>query len=452
MEPPPFASAATRRRFLTVTSQALGLGALAATGLGATGCSAPALGASKTPVRYWNLFGGGDGVNMQGMLADYRKGHPGVDLQSTTLAWGAPYYTKLAMAGAGGRAPEVAILHMARLQGFAPGRLLDPFDLDLLAEHGIKPSDFPDGIWKRGQVDGKQYCIPLDTHPLVFYFNTTICKKADLLAADGRLRPITGTDQFLAALRAAKKVTGGPGIVFETLGPGTIGPWRLFSTFYGQTGGTILSPDAKKVTIDDAKALKVLTFMQQLTKEGLAVKEVDYPGAVATFNGGKTAFHINGEWEVTTFLTAKMPFSMARIPAVFGSGAAEADCHAFVLPHQISRDEAVDGAAYGFIAWMLKNSVDWAKGGHVPAYSPVLDEPEYLALKPQSEYRDVVDDVVLDPPAWFSGSASAFEINLGAAFSNVLTGVSSPQAGLDQAKSALRKLIATPNPFGGGAS
>jgi len=59
--------------------------------------------------------------------------------------------------------------------------------------------------------------------------------------------------------------------------------------------------------------------------------------------------------------------------------------------------------------FLLKNSVTWAKGGHIPAYQPVAQSPEYLALQPQSFYRSVAADVELDPPAWFSGSGSVLE-------------------------------------------
>jgi multiple sugar transport system substrate-binding protein len=40
-------------------------------------------------------------------------------------------------------------------------------------------------------------------------------------------------------------------------------------------------------------------------------------------------------------------------------------------------------------------------------------------------------------------------IELGSAFSGVLTGSRSPQQALNLAKASLRKLLATPNPFGG---
>ncbi|HZG04912.1 MAG TPA: extracellular solute-binding protein [Streptomyces sp.] len=442
--------APSRRRVL---GGAAGLAALAVAGaVGTAGCAAPAaVGEGRTRVRFWHLFGGGDGVNMRTMLDAYRAAHPEIALEASTLQWGAPYYTKLGMAGVGGRAPEVAALHLARLPGFGPGRLLDPFDLDLLAEHGLDERDFPADLWRRGRIGGKQYAVPLDTHPMVLYYNTDLCGRAGLLGPDGRLKPVRGTEEFTAALRAAGKVTGRPALVMETLGADTIGPWRLFATFYSQTGGTLLDEDATRITLDDAKALEVLRFLRRLVEEGLAHRRVDYNGTVGVFGGGETAFLLCGEWEVSTFTNLKLPFSMARVPALFGRPTAQADAHCFVLPHQRDRGGRANEAAHAFVAWMLKHTVEWAKGGHVPAYLPVLKEPAYLELEPQSQYRSVIDDVVLDPPAWFAGSASAMWLQLGAVFSGALTGSRTPRQALDEARSRLQALLDTPDPLGGEA-
>ncbi|GAB2590890.1 extracellular solute-binding protein [Streptomyces capparidis] len=447
-QPPPPPRGRPSRRSVVGGTLALATGLA---GLGATGCAAPdSVGGAGTRVRYWNLFGGGDGANMQRMLDDFRAAHPGIDLEDATLEWGAPYYTKLAMAGAGGRAPEVAVLHLARLPGFAPGRLLDPFDLDLLAEFGVRPADFPPDIWERGRVGGETYAVPFDTHPLVLYYNTDICRRAGLLGPGGRLKDISGPEGFRAALEAAKEATGEPGLVFETLGVGTVGPWRLFSTFYAQTGGTVLDDEGTTITLDDDAAVEVLTFLRGLTRDGLAVAKADYQGTVATFHGGKTGFALNGDWEVTTYVNAKLPFSMTQVPAVFGGRrTAQADCHAFVLPHRRDRGGEANRAAHRFVAWMLRNSVDWAAGGHVPAYRPVLDDPAYLRMRPQSEYRSAIDHVALDPRAWFAGSASVMWLDLARAFSGALTGSRTPRQAVAQARASLRKLIATPNPLGG---
>lgn len=427
----------------SLSRRRLMIGALA---LGATSCAGSDLFTAGTTLRYWNLFGGGDGVNMLAMLEAFRAANPDIDLEASTLAWGPPYYTKLAMASAGGRAPDVAILHLSRMPAFAPAGLLDPIDLDLLAEAGVRPRDFLPAIWEQGQHEGRTYCVPLDTHPLVMYYNVEVCAEAGLLDSAGRLRQLTGPEQIIAAFLAAQRVTGAHGMSVETFGAGAVSPWRLFWTMYRQLGGE-LRLTGPRLVIDDEKALRALEFMRELADSGAAATEVDYQGSVALFASGQAGFHWNGEWEITSFLTAGTPFSVTRFPSVFNaSTVVQADAHVFVLPRRRDRGVAAELAAYRFIAFLLDNSVTWAKGGHIPAYRPVAESQEYLALDPQSAYRAVADEVQLDPPAWFSGSASVLETETGAAFSAVLSGRDSAREGLDQAKSALQKLIDTPSP------
>lgn len=433
-----------------------GLGGLAAAGtlgLGTSGCAAPvALGDDRTRLRLWHFLGGGDGIILTQMLDQYRKEHPEISLDADTLAWGEPFYTKVAMAGAGGRAPDLASFHMARLPGFGPGTLLDPVDLDLLQEAGINRSDFSDAVWQRTKVDGKVYAVPFDAHPFVMYYNTEMCEKAGLLDSDGKLKKTEGPEEFIEQLKAAKKAAKTDfALLFDSLGTGTVGPWRTFWSLYPQSGGTMLSPDGTKLTLDDAKALDTLKFMRRLAEEKLCNPTADYGAASAGFASGTVPFFFNGGWDVSTMVAAKTKFSMTRFPSVFGGWSAEADSHSFVFPHREDRDPEVRKRSYEFIAWMLKNSATWGAAGHVPAYLPVHEDPAYLKLEPQSEYRDVIEDVAFDPAAWFSGSASKLEIELGSVYSTVLTGSRTPEQGLAATKHVLTMLLKAPNPFAGGA-
>lgn len=418
----------------------------AAAGLGLSACGGPLLSTASggVPLRFWNLFAGGDGLLMAGLLDAFRRDNTRYALEAVTLAWGAPYYTKLAMAAAGGRAPEVSVLHLARLTGYAPGRLLDPYDEDRLAEAGVRQRDFLPNLWRAATSGGRLYALPLDTHPFVMYYNTDICGRAGLLGPDGRLAPLRGPQALLDAFAKAKAVTGTIGLAYDTQ---DVMPWRLFWALYRQLDGTIDLPEGGTVRLDDAKALQALGFMRQLTSTGLAVPSIDYPGAVATFSTGQAGFHWNGGWEVNTMLTAKLPFSMTKFPEVFGNPRTQGDSHALVLPHQRDRDPDRTQGAYDLVTYLLKNSAEWAKGGHVPAYLPVTTSQEYLNLQPQSLYRDAAEFVELDPPAWFSGSAASLQVQAGAAFSAVLSGEQTPEQGLAQFTGAVNKLLDTPSPI-----
>src|SRR3954452_2292552 len=197
------------RRSLLVGAGAVGLAAMA----GVATAGSPFGGGGRT-IGFWHLFGGGDGARLTEMLAKLRD----LDVRPLILPWGNPYYTKLSLAAVGGRPPDVAVVHATRIAEFAPGDLLEPLPLDLLAKHGLSEDRFLPKLWKSGQWKGTQYALPLDTHPFVLYYDTKVAAKAGLLGADKRLKPITGADQMLDAFERTKKAGAPNGVVLETRG------------------------------------------------------------------------------------------------------------------------------------------------------------------------------------------------------------------------------------------
>jgi multiple sugar transport system substrate-binding protein len=321
-----------------------------------------------------------------------------------------------------------------------------PFDEAQLAQYGITADKFLPEIWNNGHYQGKLYALPLDTHPFVMYYNTDICRKAGLLGADGKLVPLVGANALIDAFQKAQKVTGagGLGLAVDTQ---DVNPWRIFYALYSQTGGKILTPDGSKLILDDNKALQVLSFMSDLTtKAKVASPTIDYGGAVALFASGKAGFFWQGEWEVTTFQTAKLPFDMTLFPNIFGSNAAQADSHTFILPKPDTVDPQRLANSLEFISFMLKDSIVWAQGGHIPAYQPVVKSTAYQQMKPQANYAAEAQYVVYDPPAWFSGSGSQMETEAGAAFQAVMSGQLTPKLALDEYRSYMQKMLNTPSP------
>src|SRR5690348_13523305 len=355
-----------------------GLAALGGLSLGAAGCGTPfasgiaGTGASKNSLAYWNLLGGGDGVRMVEMQDVYRRNHPDVDLQAVTLAWGNPYYTKVTLATLGNQPPDVAIAHLTRATILAKAGLLEPLDDAELQSFGLTADNFTSTAWDKAHTDGRLYAIPLDTHPFVMFYNTDICKKAGLLDSDGSLRSLDGPTALVDAMRAAKQVTGAYGGV-ASINNDFATQWRLFSTLYWQLGGdSLLGNEGTDIIMKDALAEQALTYIANLTVgEKLMPASVDYGGAITIFAGGQAGFYFEGDWEVSTFLTAKTPFSMTRFPNVFGGAyAVQADSHSFVLPRDDNRDDARRQTILDFVRSMLDQSKTWAEGGHIPAWRP----------------------------------------------------------------------------------
>lgn len=391
-------------------------------------------------VVYWNLFGGGDGARMIQLEQDFQRAYPKIKLQSTTLAWGIPYYTKLTTSTVAGKPPNVGIMHLSRMDSFAPKGLLTELDPSMLASYGITPNTISADPWKKAHYNGKLYAIPLDTHPFVMYYNTRVARKAGLLGANGQLKHLQGVNEVMAAFEKAQHYTKW-GLAMATGGAGEVMPWRLWYAIYRQMGGSVVSNGGKTVDLKHTSALRATAFLHDLTHKYRVVgPNIDYIAQVALFNSQKAAFMWNGEWEVTTFQKSGIPFDMTLFPNLFGGLATWSDSHSFIIPKSASLTDAQLHATLTFIGYVLKHSQIWAQGGHIPAYLPVVHSAAYKNLKPNSHYAAEAKHIQYEPLAPYSGAAGPMEIDAGKAFIAVLNGQATPAQGVGQLASSLKQL------------
>jgi multiple sugar transport system substrate-binding protein len=379
---------------------------------------------------------------MAGLVDAVNALNAGFRAKQTVLAWGPPYYTKLAMASAGGRAPDVAIMHASRIAGYAPGGLLEPWDLELLAEFGVRESDFPPLVWQKGQYDGKLYSIALDAHPFVLYYNTELAEKAGVTDA---IHTMDSTDEFTEVAGKLQKATGKHGLSYGYLGDGSQ-MWRLFYTFYRQTGAEMKLVPGQRAQVDEGAAVKALSFVRSLLDDTIASRSGDGGTATSEFLHGESGLFFGGVWELPVLKDAKLPFDALPIPALFGTQAAYADSHTFVLPRQSKANPDRRRHVYQLVAEILKRSVAWAGAGHIPAYQPVVRSSEYQQLKPQSNYAGIPAYVNYDPDVWFSGAGSDFHQYFAENVQNVYLGSGDPAAGFDGFVQRLNKLLDRPQP------
>lgn len=426
------------RRSMLLGSAALVGGAFVATGL--SGCAPGAVTGSGTDVaqlKFWHLLSGGDGIKMSALIDQANEQNPEFHATQTVLAWGTPYYTKLAMASAGGRAPDVAIMHASRVPGYAPGGLLDPWDVDKLASYGVREQDFAEAVWKKGFNGGDLYSVALDSHPFILLYNTDIAAQAGALGPDGKLVEITSPEQFLEVANAMQQVTGKHGASWGYLNDGAQ-LWRMFYTFYKQQGADMVLKEGGTVEYDEQAAVTALEFMQQLTDGTAMATASDIQSGIAEFVSGESGMLFTGVWEVPSAENAGIPFDGSIIPTLFGTPAVYADSHAFVLPRQSEVDDVKREDVYKMVSTILKDSLSWAAAGHIPAYLPIVESPEYAELRPQANYAEAADYLNYDPPAWFTGSGSDFQTYF-------LDSIQSVILAKDDAADGMRRFVARVN-------
>ena len=66
---------------------------------------------------------------------------------------------------------------------------------------GLSEASFAQAPWEAVHVDGKQYAVPFDTHPIVLYYNKDKLAAAGLIGDNGLPKDLNGIDNFNAAMK-----------------------------------------------------------------------------------------------------------------------------------------------------------------------------------------------------------------------------------------------------------
>jgi multiple sugar transport system substrate-binding protein len=366
--------------------------------------------ATETVV-WWDFLGGGDGVRMKQLISDFNKEMAGkIEIQASTLEWGVPFYTKVQTSVAVGEAPDVMTYHASRIPLAVKQGLLQEITPDDYNTMGLSKDDYAAATWDAVTIDGKQYAVPLDTHPIVLYYNKDILKKAGLLGDDGKPKGLDGADNFKAALGKAKEAGAKFGIAGVTADGNFM--YRTIYSLMCQQGGELMS-NGKFLDGDNGKKMaKALATIADWTKSGLQSAYTDYPSTVALFTSGQAAFMINGVWEVPTMndlhKNGKLfEWGAIELPQLFDKHCTYADSHSFAIPANKGKTMSPErrAAVLQVISWIDHHSLFWATAGHIPAYGPVTKSDDYKKMEPNATYSPLTANMIFDPKSPLAGVA-----------------------------------------------
>ena len=440
--PSAFVSSVTRRRFLGLTGgAALGLG-LAACSPGSSGVpgganSAPAATAGATAydgpevaLNFWNGFTGGDGPIMKKLVQQFTTEHSNIKVTMNTMQW-ADYYAKLPSAVTAGKGPEIAIMHVDSVATNAARRVIQPLD-DVAKALNLSEADFAPVPWLAGIYKEQRYAIPLDVHPLGFFYNKTVMEKAGLDPE----KPPTNNEEYMTALEALKSkgIEGHWATPFPFTGSLTV------QSLLWQFGGDLFSPDASTATWADEAGVKALTWFVDLVKNGHSPGKIAQDADIVALQNGKNAFNWNGIWTMGTLAgESKLEWGAAALPNIGGKPAAWAGSHQFVLPTLKTADENRSTAARVFLNWISQQSIEWAKAGQVPARNSVRESSEFAALPVQAALGAQINDLRFTPAV--AGIGDAME-EWNKAVNEAVLGTKAPQAALSDAAGRADKILA----------
>lgn len=380
---------------------------------------------AEVRIEWWDFLGGGDGVRMKQLIDEFNTAHAGeIRIEATTLEWGVPFYTKVRTSVAVGEASDVMTYHASRIPLAVSQGILSEITAADWESMGISSTDFAAATWDAVTVDDAQYAVPLDTHPIVLYYNKDILGAAGLLTEEGV--PV-GMDSHAAFTDMMRKLQQ-EGVQYP-LGSVTADGNFMFRTIYslmGQQGGELMT-DGEFLAGDNAdKLANALSVLQEWTNEGLQSTYTDYPATVALFTSGSAAMMINGVWEVPTMIDFHaagnlFEWGAVELPVIFDHPATYADSHAFAIPAG-DMDPETRAATLTAISWMLKNSLFWATAGHIPAYGPVTMSSDYAQMEPNATYSPLTENMIFDPKTPLAGVAGPIFDVMSTYFVPVLNG------------------------------
>lgn len=259
-------------------------------------------------------------------LEEFYLQHPNVRVKIELIPW-SRMFDKLLISTAGGRAPDVSRIDSVYFTPCAAKGLLECLDTYIENDRGFDLADFyPPAIEGWGMYGGRIYGIPGDVDIYAMYYNKTMFDKYGVPYPDE-------TWDWEKCLWAAKQLTR------DTNGDGRVDQWGLFpgswwQDYVVQNGGSILSDDLTKCTLDQPEAYGGIQFLVDLgNKHKVTPTPADTAdiGPQKLWTNGRIGMYISGSWaaalifhkEVRDFDYDAAPIPMGRERrAAFIGGAA----------------------------------------------------------------------------------------------------------------------------------
>ena len=336
--------------------------------------------AAPIEIDYWSVFTGADGATMQGMVDSFNASQDEVHVNHTPMTADDLYQKIPLTVQTGTGIPDVCIVHIERIPNFVNQEMLYSYDMDLIAQAGVKQENYNSAAWARTDINGEHYGIPLDVHSYVTYYNTDLFDQYDLnsYVEDGYL-----TFDEVKELGDKAKAAGFEGYVTD------LGWMRAqLLSYYGQLDPNLtLSEDGINPCINNENMKKVFETMKDLWEGGYTtVKNTDYS---SEFYSGNMLVWSEGIWMKAAVVDAGINFKM--IPAICydpANAKSWTSSHNFVQFADENRTEEEDLAVAKFINYMGENSYTWAKdAGQCPAHLSINDVAEFVDM-PQAFLAD----------------------------------------------------------------
>lgn len=349
---------------------------------------------TNVKLEFWTPFSGGDNRFMTELVNTFNKENDHIEIVQVNSRLD-DYYSRLKIAIMAGNAPDIAILHQTSLSQFVQNGYIE--DISIPAQKvGLDWQSINSNIVESTIYDGTPYAVPLDTHTLVFYYNKDYLAAANLLDEQGEplINDEQSMEQFFQKLDKALPKGVAPLAQPSTRIDSVWLWWSLYNQLDG--GGLFYNKKLTKSLINNPQALQALEYVNELYTTGIIPPNIN--DAFKLFYDGQAAVLITGVWGTGAFEEVEnLNFGVIPLPTVYDHAAVWGDSHTLVIPTKQEMTDKKREAALYFMKWMVEHGAMWAKAGHVPSMTAVLETEEFQELDYRSDYAATGDYVAYWP-------------------------------------------------------
>jgi ABC-type glycerol-3-phosphate transport system substrate-binding protein len=333
---------------------------------------------------------------VKGMLADFNKEYPNVNVQIETIVYDQIKDKIVASFQAPTPTYDLAIIDNPWMGDFARAGFLQPLDDRIAATPGYNFEDFAKPLRDIGEVDGKTYGIPF------YNYGLGLIVRKDLYAKAGLAVPSTLDELAAAAAKLNTSTTAG--IAMQ--------PQRGYKAFeeWGNylfaAGGSIYGTDGK-VHINTPEGKKALETYIAMYKSSAPANSLNwaFDEALRSVSSGKSAQMVSYNWMLPTLNKQGGPagslagnFSLSTMPGgkqVLG-----------LWDWAIPANSTVSDADWAFISWLTSPAGEKARviAGGAPVRTSVLSDPEVASKGAGAEYFATVAKILGNSAPLCSGS------------------------------------------------
>ncbi|SED00221.1 carbohydrate ABC transporter substrate-binding protein, CUT1 family [Rhizobiales bacterium GAS188] len=369
---------------MTSFTRRIALAAMIAGGVGLSLAQARA----ETQISFYYPVAVGGPVTklVDGMVAEFEKGNPGIRVKPIYSGSYQDTITKILTALKGGDAPQVAVALSTDMFTLIDEDAIIPFDEVVKGADGKAWfSSFYPGFMENSQTGGKTWGIPFQRSTVVLYWNKEAFKEAGL---DPDKAPATWEEMRDFAKKLTKRDASGNVTQWGIEIPSSGFPYWLFQGLTTEAGAVLMNAEGTKTAFDNQGVVEALQYWVDLSR----TDKTHPPGIVEWGTTPKDFFEKKTAmmWTTTGNLTnvkenAKFPFGVAMLPAKARRGSPTGGGNFYLFKKSTPEQQA---AAVKFVGFMTspEQAASWSIATGYVATSPAAFETkalkEYLSTFP----------------------------------------------------------------------